>query len=394
MGQAPHPEPGPAPETAAPSRPDAPPTDPDVAVVVTSHDEGGLIADCIAGLRTQTWQNWECVVMDDHSTDDTVERALEAIDGDPRFSVVVSDRNSGPSMQRNAGVLHSRAPLVAFLDADDFYYPRAIEIRLEVLRRDPHPARAGAFCNWVDVAASATPGGDPPRKRGRPRVTWLKGGDVQGVPFILSAPLIDRRALLAVGGFRTLPVSVDVDLWQRMLRAGFYFDSVREVGVVYRHRHESFHRRSVVRAASDIAAMVATNAYPLDDPGVVGPYVFTEPFYSYGPRLLLARRLVRAAAFELAAGRDAGDVIDAFAGHFEPWMEWMLPMGKVVASTSRLAALAHDGEGVVASDLADRLEVLLAPFTRRGLETAGAWLDVSVDETALEVGPAVRREIS
>jgi glycosyltransferase involved in cell wall biosynthesis len=362
--------------------------DPDVAVIITTHGESALVAECIASVKDQTWAGWECVVMDDASSDDTVEVALAAIDGDRRFRVFSSDTRSGPELQRNAGVMATRAPLVTFLDGDDFYFPAALESRVAAMRRNPHPARAGVFCNWVEVAHDAVRHGEVPRKRRRPRVTWLKPGEVQGVPFIATAPVIDRRALLATGGFRILPVSEDVDLWQRMLRNGFYFDSVKEVGLAYRQRPASKLRESSVAAADTLAGIVARNSEPMEDPAAIGPWPLREPFYAYGPRLMRVRRLVRAAAFELAADRTPDRILDALDASFEPWMEWMLPLPRVVASTARLAALAVDDDERTAARLAGTLTELVEPLSIRGRRAAVRWQEVT--PAGLDTGEAGR----
>jgi len=360
-------------------------------VIVTAHEESGLIEQCIASVKAQTWTNWECVVMDDASTDDTVDVAVRAIKGDPRFTVFASESNSGLGLQRNAGVAVTRAPLVTFLDADDFYFPESLESRLRAARREPHPARAGVFCNWVEVSNDTEPTAKAPQKRRRPRVTWLKPGEVQGVPFIATAPLMDRQAFLAAGGFRATPISEDVDLWQRMLRSGFYFDCVKEVGVAYRQRPESMLRKGSIAAAVALSEMIASNAQPLEDADLVGPHLFRDPFYLYGPKLMLVRRLVRAAAFELAAGRRADGIVAAVGDSFEPWMEWMLPLREVVDSTSRLAALAIDADEGTANRIAGMLTGLLEPLARKGREEAGRWRQDVPPASDLDVGQAARR---
>lgn len=372
--------------------PITPPGAPLVAIVVTTHNESGLVIDCLRSIQGQMAGEWECVVMDDASTDDTVEVVRGTVGGDPRFRVLVSDRNTGLSRQRNAGVAATTAPFVTFLDGDDFLYSNAIGSRVAPLVADDHPALAGVFCNWVEVAEGARPG-SPPTKRRLPRVTWLKGTNVEGVPFIASAPVMRREAFEVVGGFRSVAVSEDVDLWQRMLRRGFFFDSVKEVGVAYRQRSNSMLRRGSVESARLIADLVAANSAPLPPGTEVGPFVCREPYYAYPPRLMFVRRLVRAMAFEAAFDADITEHLRAIEGAFEAHMEWTLDLPRVISSTSRLAALATGDPASRLPVIERRLADALEPVIERSRAVASAWRS-QPPEGPLDTGDCRRTEVS
>jgi glycosyltransferase involved in cell wall biosynthesis len=373
---------------------------PDVAIVVTTHNESDLVAVCLRSIQDQSWTGWECVVMDDASTDDTVAVARRAVAGDPRFRIIVSDRNSGISRQRNAGAAATTARWITFLDGDDFLYPEAIESRVTATASEDHPALGGVFCNWVEVAEDSRPG-DASRKtrpsrvgwlKDRSRVTWLKGVNVEGGVFPVSAPVLLREAFAAVGGFRSVAKSEDVELWHRMLRRGFFFEGVKEVGFAYRQRSGSMLRRGAIESARMIADTVAASSDPLEADIGVGPFVFREPYFAYPPRMIFVRRLVRALAFEASAGGDLTECLREIERTFEVHMEWTLDLDRVVSSTARLAALASASPAVLQTIVEQRLRDALQPLIVRSRGEAEAWR-TQTPETALDTGDVRRTEV-
>lgn len=82
-------------------------------------------------------RDWECIVIDDGSSDDSVAAANSVSDSRIR---VVSQRNQGPGAARNRGVELARAPLVAFLDADDDWDPKYLAHHLDTFEKNPEIA--------------------------------------------------------------------------------------------------------------------------------------------------------------------------------------------------------------------------------------------------------------
>ena len=91
---------------------------PEISVIVPVYNVAGYVADCIASLRTQDFTDFEVIVVDDGATDDSHARAVAAIQGDARFSVIRQD-NAGLSAARNTGLTRARGRFIAFVDSDD-----------------------------------------------------------------------------------------------------------------------------------------------------------------------------------------------------------------------------------------------------------------------------------
>ncbi|WP_192257428.1 glycosyltransferase [Mesorhizobium caraganae] len=98
---------------------------PRVSVVITSHNYRPYVEDAIRSVLTQTYQRWDCVIVDDASTDGSAEhirQLLQTID-DPRFRLLVRSENGGQIAGFRDGFAATDAPFVAFLDADDVWLP-------------------------------------------------------------------------------------------------------------------------------------------------------------------------------------------------------------------------------------------------------------------------------
>lgn len=103
-----------------------------VSVIVPAHNASAFVAETLRSIQAQTFQNWECVVVDDGSTDETAALAAMVVDGDDRFRVI-RQQASGVSIARNRGFSESSpdSKYIAFMDADDRWKEDALAVLLE-----------------------------------------------------------------------------------------------------------------------------------------------------------------------------------------------------------------------------------------------------------------------
>ncbi|MDU8946142.1 glycosyltransferase family 2 protein [Ovoidimarina sediminis] len=105
-----------------------------ISIIIPAYNSGGSIGRAIASVRAQSCTDWELIVVDDGSTDNT--RAVAKAVNDPRVKVLYQTK-SGASTARNAGLNIARGDYVTFLDADDTIPGDALELRAELLEREP-----------------------------------------------------------------------------------------------------------------------------------------------------------------------------------------------------------------------------------------------------------------
>ncbi len=104
-----------------------------ITIVIPTYNRYGLLKVAIDSVLDQSYRDFELIVIDDGSTDDT--HALVRSYGDSL--VYLKQENQGPSAARNRGIEESRGSLVAFLDSDDRWHPDKLLIQIEAMEEEP-----------------------------------------------------------------------------------------------------------------------------------------------------------------------------------------------------------------------------------------------------------------
>ena len=108
---------------------------PAISVIVPMYNVAFYIVQCLESLSRQTFADFEAICVDDGSSDDTFALARRAMGDDGRFKFL-SQENAGQSAARNAGIARATGKYIVFLDADDYYEERALEVLYERAERD------------------------------------------------------------------------------------------------------------------------------------------------------------------------------------------------------------------------------------------------------------------
>jgi glycosyltransferase involved in cell wall biosynthesis len=118
--------------------------EPAISIVMPVRNVQGTLDPAVRSILAQTWKAWELVVLDDGSTDGTVQQLLAWADLDDRIRPFVDGCSLGISARLNEGVRRSRAPIIARMDGDDICYPHRLETQLAFLRENPEVDVVGA----------------------------------------------------------------------------------------------------------------------------------------------------------------------------------------------------------------------------------------------------------
>ncbi len=111
---------------------------PVVSVIVPSHNSAKFLPDTIESVVNQTFTDWELLVMDDGSTDNTLDVAMEYAKKDPRIKVFSMGYNSGgPAGPRNSAMKKAKGRYLAFLDSDDLWLADKLREQVEYLEANP-----------------------------------------------------------------------------------------------------------------------------------------------------------------------------------------------------------------------------------------------------------------
>ena len=204
---------------------------PKVSVIIPAYNGERYITQTVASVLAQTYTNYEIIVVDDGSIDNTKQVLtpyLEQIH-------YVYQSNLGVAAARNRGLELATGELIAFLDHDDVYLPEKLALQVACLLDNPHIGMVHTGWRRINHQGETLGNVEPWHNVPYLRVQdWLKW-----MPILLSAMLFRRDWLLKVGGFDTsFKQAADVDLVQNLALQGCSTAWVRQITVCYReHDH-------------------------------------------------------------------------------------------------------------------------------------------------------------
>jgi len=108
-----------------------------ISIITPSYNSADFIADAIESVLNQTYDQWEMIIVDDASTDNTVDIVETYVARDDRISLIELDKNSGSGVARNKAIDAANGRFIAFLDSDDLWLPEKLEKQIAfMLERD------------------------------------------------------------------------------------------------------------------------------------------------------------------------------------------------------------------------------------------------------------------
>lgn len=213
-----------------------------IDVVIPAYNASNFIEQTLQSVLEQRAMINNVIVVNDGSTDTTLEKllAFQASHSDLKLLIINQD-NAGLSAARNAGIRHSKADYIAFLDADDLWKKNKISSQIEVLGKNQSPSLGVVYCGYELIDENNTNISQdpksiiPPTLRGNIYKALLKGNFISGSG---SSALIRREVFDRVGLFdEQLRACEDWDMWLRISEQ-FEFDYVNSQLVLIRvHPH-------------------------------------------------------------------------------------------------------------------------------------------------------------
>jgi glycosyltransferase involved in cell wall biosynthesis len=224
---------------------------PAVSVVVPAYNAVSYIGATLESVRAQSYQSWECVVVDDGSLDDTAEVARRFVERDQRFRVI-QQANGGISAARNAGIaaVSPGGFYLAFLDADDVWLPDTLQVLIDAAVAHPGAVGVYGLAEYINEAGTPVRPGDHPSYQRDRRImgrldlrplpaeapTTFGSLVVSGTIWPSAVGLHRREVVDQVGGFDPdIAVTEDWDLYLRMSRLGDFVPIARQVAWYRRH---------------------------------------------------------------------------------------------------------------------------------------------------------------
>ncbi len=250
---------------------------PRVSILLPVFNASETIEACLRSILRQTESNFECVLVDDGSTDDTLERVSDVVGDDARF-VVHSISHQGIVAALNAGLRFCRAPLIARMDADDLMHRARLALQARFLHQFPWLSAVGSHVRLFPRATL----GHGYRAYERWLNTMGSDADIRREAFVecpIAHPtLMIRRPVLAAVSYRDLGWPEDYDLVLRLLASGHRIGVVPKRLLSWRNGTQ---RLSRTASAYRIARFVACKAAFLADGLLDGRDQYV--LWGYGP---------------------------------------------------------------------------------------------------------------
>lgn len=223
-------------------------SNPSFSIVIPTYNHAHFLRTALDSIRAQTFGDWEAIVVNNFSEDDTI-AVVESYD-DPRIRLVNFANHGVIAAARNHGLSLTQAPFVAFLDSDDFWYPEKLQLCLDKLARD-----YDLVCHsevWVGPGNHRREVHYGPEARSTYESMLLDGNCIS-----TSAVVVRRDWLERVGGFSVEPDFVtaeDYELWLKLSRDGARIGFIDEVLGEYLI-HDANQSRSALRNMAAVSAV-------------------------------------------------------------------------------------------------------------------------------------------
>ena len=126
-----------------------------VSVIMPSYNTAEYISESIASVRKQTYTDWELVIVDDCSADNTDE-IVKPFLSDKRIKYIKNETNSGAAVSRNRALREAKGKWIAFLDSDDLWHPEKLEKQISFMKKNDYHF---SYTNYIEIDETTNPNG-------------------------------------------------------------------------------------------------------------------------------------------------------------------------------------------------------------------------------------------
>ena len=215
-----------------------------VSVVMSVYDGQDFLASCIDSVLTQTYTDFEFVIVDDGSRD-TSPAILDSYSQRDSRIRVIHRRNQGLAASLNLAIEQCRSELIVRMDSDDLMLPARLERQVEFMTRHDSVSVACSFTELIDrdgrKIATSRPIVDVDRGRRERDPKWF-------VEIVHPSVIMRRSHFLSVGGYRRdYKFAEDRELWGRFVTAGYRIEVIPETLLMYRLHGGSMSTRDMAR---------------------------------------------------------------------------------------------------------------------------------------------------
>jgi teichuronic acid biosynthesis glycosyltransferase TuaG len=205
-----------------------------VSIITPSYNSAKYIAETIKSVQKQTYSNWEMIIVDDGSSDNTEEIINEIQLTDKRIHFLKLAQNSGSGVARNKGIENASGDFMTFIDADDIWFPTFIEKSIEAIKKNNIPFVFSSYKRSNEELDFVFSDFIVPQK-----VTYsdiLKSNSISCLTAFLDIKTLGKKYMPKIRKRQ------DMGLWLQYLKEIPYAYGIQETQAIYRIRENSLSR--------------------------------------------------------------------------------------------------------------------------------------------------------
>jgi glycosyltransferase involved in cell wall biosynthesis len=214
---------------------------PKISVIIPTYNRANLLPRAIKSVLNQTFQDFELIVVDDGSTDNTREVVEEFQKKDSRIKYIFQENSGGPAKPINTGIKNSRGECIAILESDDEWLPEKLEKQIKVLEEFKNVGLVSCYAFRIFADGTKKLYKTPYLgifKKTKWKLFWEKWGIIS-----LSTVMVRKEVIEKVGFFdEKIKTGADIDFYLRCIKKfDFYF--IHEPLISYYESEESLSKK-------------------------------------------------------------------------------------------------------------------------------------------------------
>ena len=202
-----------------------------ISVITPAYNSGSYIRNTIESVISQTYQNWEMLIVDDCSTDSTIQIAEEYSKKDDRIKIIKHIKNQGVAAARNTALSEAKGEYIAFLDSDDMWMPQKLDVQYRFMEDNGYVLTYTAYQKYFSETGEKGKLITVPKKMTRSSIFY-------NTAIACLTVMVNKKV---AGDFRMplLPHSEDQCTWQAILAKGYVACGLNENLALYRVSNNS-----------------------------------------------------------------------------------------------------------------------------------------------------------
>ena len=199
-----------------------------VSIIMPLYNSEKFLKHAVHSVQSQTYPKWELVIVDDASTDNSLEEARKLAQSDPRIKVFSSSVNRGISATRNAALEKATGRYIAFLDDDDLWAKEKLRKQIFFMKKSGAALSHTSYA-FINSEGTIMPVGRINVDRKLNLTQYMKTTQIG-----MSTVMIDRQKIPNISFPKDNELGEDARVWMNFMRQGYVFEGLNKILTLYR----------------------------------------------------------------------------------------------------------------------------------------------------------------